>query len=384
MWRLAILLGLQAGQRACWFVPLLFYMEKVAGFTGVQISMVIGTGSLASMLAPYVAGWLADRFLPGQRLYLLLHLMGAGALFCAWLTPSFWWLLGLVLFENLCFMGGVTLINAICFRLLKNPSGFGWLTIGGTVGWMLVSWGFSVVLDIGGDAALRGGLLAGAVMHLAIALFAWSSLPEAPPASRGERALDWQHMRRLLGQPGLTSLLLAAAACGFAYAFVHPYTQFRFTDAGMGEGATQRGLTLGQLCEIIALLVLAALHKTIGMKRVLLLGMAALLLRMGVMSLDPPLWLLVSVQGLHGVDFAFAAVTIAIVAESLSSPETRARAQALSMLCLWGLGRFVGFFASGWAWDAYDGPDKWTFFFELPAIVVVSAMVIFAVNFPKR
>lgn len=227
MWKLAILLGLQAGQRACWFVPLLFFMENVAGFSGLQISLVIGTGSVAS-------------------------------------------------------------------------------------------------------------------------------------------------------------LLLAAAACGFAYAFVHPYAQFRLTDAGLGAGAAQRALTLGQLCELLALLVLAALHRVLGMKRVMIIGFVALLLRMAVMSVEAPLWLLVSVQGLHGIDFAFAAITVAIIAETLSSPETRSRAQALVLLCLWGAGRFVGFIASGWAWDRFDGPEKWSQFFVMPAVVAGLAMLVFALRFPAK
>jgi len=216
-----------------------------------------------------------------------------------------------------------------------------------------------------------------------VALFAFLRLPAVQPESR-DAAQDAAHMQRLLSKPGLRVLLVAAMACGFCYSFLHLYSQFRLTDTGMSEAVAQRWLTLGQAAEILTLLGLATIQRWIGLKRVVQLGMFFIFARMLVMSADSPVWLLIGIQGLHGIDFAFAAVTIAIVAERMSTVETRARAQALTMLCLWGLGRVIGFVASGWAWDAFDGPEKWSRFFIIPMVVITLVSLLFAWRFPAR
>jgi len=378
---LFLLLGMQAGQRALWYVPLVFYMEKVLGFSGMQISAVIGTSAITAMISPYISGWLADRFVPAHRLYVALQLVGGLALIAAFWVPSFAGLLALILIENITFTGGVALSNAICFRRLRDPANFGRLALGGTLGWMLASLVYSLYMEQSGDAALRAGLMVGGIAQLCVAAFAFIVLPTVPPESR-DAARDAEHMSRLLAKPGLRILLVAAMACGFSYSFLHLYSAFRLTDTGMTEAVAQRWLTLGQAAEIITLLCLAAIQRWIGLKRVVQLGMFFIFARMVVMSTDAPVWMLIGVQGLHGIDFAFAAVTIAIVAERLSTAETRARAQALTMLCLWGLGRLIGFFASGWAWDAFDGPEKWSRFFIIPMVVVALVSLLFAWRFP--
>lgn len=377
------LLGMQAAQRALWFIPLVLYMEKVLGFSGMQMSAVIGTSAITAMVSPYISGWLADRFIPAHRLYVALQVVGGLSLIAAFWVPSFTGLLLLILLENITFTGGVALSNAICFRSLRDPANFGRLALGGTIGWLLASQVYSFYMEHEGDAALRAGLMVGGIAQLCVAAFAFLRLPAVPPESRDD-ARDAEHMSRLLAKPGLRILLIAAMACGFCYSFLHLYSVFRLTDTGMSEAVAQRWLTLGQVAEILTLLCLAALQRWIGLKRVVQLGMFFIFARMLVMSTDAPVWMLIGVQGLHGIDFAFAAVTIAIVAERLSTAETRARAQALTMLCLWGVGRLVGFFASGWAWDAFDGPEKWSRFFIIPMIVITLVSALFAWRFPER
>ncbi|MBT4496512.1 MAG: MFS transporter, partial [Gemmatimonadetes bacterium] len=67
----AVLLRLSAMyfvQNLVWAAQLVLlsgHMDSL-GFSGEQISYVFGTGALAAIVSPLIAGWVADRFFPGE------------------------------------------------------------------------------------------------------------------------------------------------------------------------------------------------------------------------------------------------------------------------------------------------------------------------------
>ena len=59
------------------------------GFSGVQISHVFATTAVAALVAPWVAGWLADRYCPSQLLLAGCYLLGCPLLAIAWRQTEF-------------------------------------------------------------------------------------------------------------------------------------------------------------------------------------------------------------------------------------------------------------------------------------------------------
>src|SRR5262249_47208424 len=142
----------------------LSYFETAWIFSGTAI---------ASLLAPIVWGQIADRWLAAERcislcatvcgvmLWLASHQEGPCTLF--WLFLVFW------MFQ----MPILSIGSALTFRHLDHPERqFGPIRKWGTIGWMAISWGFSLWLsryDQPGSRladSLRGGAIAAWILAI--------------------------------------------------------------------------------------------------------------------------------------------------------------------------------------------------------------------------
>ena len=77
--RLSVLMFLQYATWGAWWVVIGKYMFAI-GFDAIQVGRVFGTTAIASIISPLVFGQIADRWVPTQRLLVILHLLGAGLL----------------------------------------------------------------------------------------------------------------------------------------------------------------------------------------------------------------------------------------------------------------------------------------------------------------
>jgi DNA uptake protein ComE-like DNA-binding protein len=85
--RLGVMMFLEFFVWGAWAVPMGKYLATVfsEGRTKPAVDMIIGqaygTSSIAAIIAPLFVGLVADRFLPGQIVLGVLHLVGAGLLY---------------------------------------------------------------------------------------------------------------------------------------------------------------------------------------------------------------------------------------------------------------------------------------------------------------
>jgi MFS family permease len=133
--RLSLLMFLQYAPQGA-FVPLFSLRLQELGFTHVEIGWACATQALAALVAPLVAGQVADRWFPAQRclavcavlagliLWLLAGLTSWPAVFAA--SLAFWLVMGPV----------NTLGTALSFAHLVDPArDFGGVRLWGTIGW---------------------------------------------------------------------------------------------------------------------------------------------------------------------------------------------------------------------------------------------------------
>ncbi len=142
--RLAVMMFLQFALWGAWFVTTSTYLLKI-GFSGLQVGAAYSTMNWGAILAPVIAGALADRFFEAQKVMGVLHLAGAALL---WHISSitdptlFFWML---LAYAVCYMPTLGLANTISFHQMSEPSRqFGPIRACGTVGWIVA--GFVVGL----------------------------------------------------------------------------------------------------------------------------------------------------------------------------------------------------------------------------------------------
>ncbi|NKB71232.1 MAG: MFS transporter [Candidatus Latescibacteria bacterium] len=356
------------------------------GFSGAQISYVFSTTALAALVSPLVAGWLADRYWPSQRLLGACYLIGAPLLLLAWRQTEFWPFWGVMALFALVRLPGRTLTNVVAFYHLDQPERYGYLRVWGTVGWVFVSWCLSLYLHWWEWARMGDALLLAAGLALVTGLYCWT-LPHTPPASGQSQGWAFLGAFRLLRQRNFAVLTAIAFVSSAMSPFYYNFSFLFLTEAGglglqpsMGNWVQ----SLGQVAEVVVLLGLAASLRRWGMKRILLLGVGAQALRFAVFSLGQPLWLVVGAVALHGVIFTFLISGLTVAVENLGGGQMRARAQGLMTLVRSGVGALCGNFLAGWMYDSCvleGGGHDWGTIFLLPACVTGAALVVFGVFF---
>jgi hypothetical protein len=144
--RLFIMMVLQLAVWGAW-APKLFPYMGLLGFTPWQQSLVGSSWGVAALAGIFFSNQFADRTFAAERFLAASHLLGGVALVVTAFATTFWpFFLGYLVF-SLLYVPTLSVTNAIAFANLKDPArDFGVVRMGGTVGWMLVSWPFVFLL----------------------------------------------------------------------------------------------------------------------------------------------------------------------------------------------------------------------------------------------
>lgn len=298
-----------------WFVTLGTFLSQNLQATGPQTGMAFATQSWGAIIAPFIVGLIADRFVNAERLLGILHLAGAVLMYLMYQATDFTAFYPLVLGYMLAYMPTLALVNSVSFGQLKQPElEFGQIRVWGTIGWIAA--GLVISYAFGWDAqqaiaagALKNTFLMCAVASLALGLYSFT-LPATPPAGRGQKL----KLGELLGLDALALLkdrnfalfFLASVLICIPLAFYYQNANPFLTGIGV-ENATGK-MTLGQVSEVLFMLALPVFLNRFGIRWTLLLGMAAWVLRYVLFAYGDAgesLWLLVIGIALHGICYDF-------------------------------------------------------------------------------
>jgi MFS family permease len=145
-------------------------------------------------------------------------------------------------------------------------------------------------------------------------------------------------------------------------------------------------MTLGQGSEVVFMLLLPWCLPRLGVKRILLIGMAAWTLRFLSFSFGNAgslTWALYLGILLHGMCYDFFFVTGQIYVDQRAAIQIRAAAQGLLALVTLGAGWFIGSWLAGVTVDFYRTPvgHDWHAIWLVPAAIAGVLLVCFAVLF---
>jgi nucleoside transporter len=385
--KLSVMMLLEYFIWGAWYVTMGTYMSEFLKSSGVQIGAAYSALAIATMISPFFVGMVADRYFAAQRIMGVLHIVGAVLLYFATQitdNTAFYWI---IVFYSLLYMPTIALSNSIAFQQMTDPGKqFPWIRVFGTIGWIVA--GF-MIGNLGIEkTAHTWEMAAGASALLGVISFI---LPHTPPKGKASdanasSAIGTEAFVLFKDRPYLIFFIAAILVC-IPLSFYYGFANLFLNEAGMENAAGK--MILGQASEAIFILAIPFLFNQIGVKKMLLLGMTAWILRyvcFAYGNADVNLWMLYAGIILHGICYDFFFVTGYMYTEKKAGEKIKNAAQGLFTFATYGVGMFIGTWFSGFTTDHYtvDGVHQWKEIWYVPAYIAVGVMVYFIFFFKEK
>jgi nucleoside transporter len=293
------------------------------------------------------------------------------------------------------YMPTLALVNSVSFNQMGNPEKeFSSIRVWGTVGWivagLLISYLFHWdTAENTNQGLLKNTFLMAGIASLLLGLFSFT-LPKTPPTRRsGEKV----NLKQILGLDALTLLkdrnfavffiasILICIPLAFYYQNTHPF----LSNIGMDNPTGK--MTIGQISEVLFLLLLPVFFSRFGFKKTILVGMLAWALRYVLFAFgnagDLTFMLLIGIA-LHGICYDFFFVSGQIYTNSKAGEQFKSAAQGLITLATYGIGMLLGFAIAGKITDAYKISENvfdYKMIWLIPAGIAFAVLLIFALFF---
>jgi nucleoside transporter len=375
-----------------WLPLLALYLSDVLGFSGAQIGWIFATQAIACVVGLFAAGQAADRVMSTEKLLALCHAIGGTAMLALAAQTSFGWFFAIMLVYQLAYIPTLSLTNAILFRHVSDArSEFGTIRLWGTIGWIAASWPFVFILagKTGAElhAALGNIFVVAGLASYALAAFSLT-LPATPPAKDAPARNAPLETIRLLAVPSLFVLFVVTFIDALVHQCYFQWTSPFLERAGLAANWIMPAMSIGQIAEIGTMAALGVVLKRLGWRTTMAVGVAAQAARFFVYSIGDPLWLMIAVNVVHGMCYAFFFAAVYIFVDEQFPKDARASAQGLFNLLILGLGPFAGSLLWGELGDRFrtaDGQVDFETLFLFPAWFGVAAAVLLLVAFhPQR
>jgi nucleoside transporter len=383
---LSVMMFLQYYIWGSWYVTMGTFMTEFLHSNGLQIGAVYSALAIATMISPFFVGMVADRFFAAQRLMGILHITGGLLLFLASKVESNGYFYWVILLYSLAYMPTIALSNSVAFRQMTDPGKqFPIVRVFGTVGWVVAGFMISVL----GIEKTPSTFYMGSIISIVLGLFSFT-LPDTPPQGKktsSARAILGIDALVLFRERSYLIFFIAAIFVCIPLSFYFGFANLYLNQSGMENTAGK--MVMGQISEAMFILAIPFLFNRIGVKKMLLIGMTAWILRylcFAFGNIDSNVWMLYTGIILHGVCYDFFFVTGYMYTEKKSNERIKNTAQGLFTFVTYGLGMFIGTWFSGFVTSYYSLNQvyQWRSIWFIPTYIAVVVLICFIFFFREK
>jgi nucleoside transporter len=390
--KLSLMMFLEYFIWGAWYVTMATYLGKTLKFQGGDIGLAYSTVSIAAMVSPFFVGMIADRFFATERILALLHILGGGILYWASTLQTFGSFFPALLGYTLCYMPTLALTNSLSFHHMKDPSQeFPRVRVLGTIGWIVAG---LLVGRLGLEAVSAPmNIAAGASVLMGLYCL---MLPHTPPKQIGAPVtfggilgLD---ALQLMKDRSFTIFVLGSFLICIPLQFYYAFTNLFLNEVGVSEPASK--MTMGQMSEIFFMLVMPFFFARLGVKKMLLIGMASWVTRYLLFAYGNNgtwVWMFYTAILLHGICYDFFFVAGQIYVDQQAPVKIRGAAQGFLAFATFGVGWFLGSWSAGKVVQTYSfiqggeiAGHHWDKIWVIPAVAAAVVLALFQLFFRPR
>jgi len=396
--QLSLMMFLQFFIWGGWFVTLGTFLGNNLSATGGQIAMAFSTQSWGAIIAPVFIGLIADRYFNAEKILGVLHLLGSGLLFLMSQTNGFSVFYIYVFSYMVLYMPTLALVNSVSFNQMKDTAvEFPLIRTFGTIGWIISGLVISYVFGWDAQESIVSGALSNtfkmvALASLVLGIFSFK-LPKTPPFREARKsfslksALGWDALKLLKERNFLLFFIASILICiplAFYYQQANPF----LVELGMDNPTAK--MSLGQVSEVLFMLLLPIFFVRFGFKNTILVGMMAWVIRYLLFAygdVGEKTFMLISGILLHGICYDFFFVSGQIFTDYKAGEKVKSAAQGLITLATYGVGMLIGFWIAGKVSDAFimgSGKHEWETIWKFPALFALGVFLLFLFIFKNE
>lgn len=381
-----------------WFVTLGTFLGENLNASGGEIAKAFSTQSWGAIIAPFIIGLIADRYFNAERILGVLHLLGAFLMYQMYGIDDFAAFYPYVLGYMILYMPTLALVNSISFNQMKDPAKeFSLVRVFGTIGWIVAGLIISYVFLWDSPEGRSAGMLKNTFLMVAIAsailgLFSFT-LPRTPPrVSKDEKvnisSLLGLDALKLLKDKNFLIFFIASVLICIPLAFYYQNANPFLSEIGVSNPTGK--MTIGQISEVLFMLLLPYFFKKYGFKKTILAGMLAWTIRYLLFAFGNPgelAFMLIIGIALHGICYDFFFVSGQIYTDTKAGEKYKSAAQGLITLATYGVGMLIGFWIAGKITDTYlleDATHTWQTIWMYPAGFALVVFLLFALVFKNE
>ena len=386
--KLFLMMILEIAIWGAWQIKIFSYMGML-NFTQDQQWLVGSAFGIASIVGIFFSNQFADRNFSAERFLAFSHVIGGIALVATAYQTAFWPFFGCFLVYCLLYVPTISVTNSLAFANLKDPAkDFGFVRMGGTIGWIIVSWPFIFLLsEKAGAAETKWVFIVAGIISFVLAAFSLT-LPHTPPrkAVAEEDKVAWLKALKLLKNPFVLVLFIVTFIDSTIHNGYFVVIDGFLQRVGISANMSMVVSSIGQVAEIVTMLILGTVLKKLGWKTTLILGICGHAARFGIFAFfgtPENQWLIIAVQVLHGICYAFFFVTVYIFVDAVFPKDIRSSAQGLFNLLILGVGMVVASKLFPFVRDHYttNGVVDYKQLFLVPSGMALAGIVLLALFF---